>query len=119
MRLSRSARTHADIDHSGAAHVQRTSRSRLPTLRDAGTDDDGDPRRLHLAAAIELRHRTLAEPEKLDPPSGPRRTADYLMPGYGSRAGATATDRDAIPDTLAAQAVEQYAAHRTVVPRPG
>ena len=72
----------AIIDHRCAAYVRRTSR--LPTLRDAGADDYGDPGRMRLAAAIELGRRTLAEPEKQKPMQGPRKTAAYLIPRYGS-----------------------------------
>ena len=71
----------AIIDHRCAAYVRRTSR--LPTLRDAGADYE-DAGRLRLAAAIELGRRTLAEPQKQDPLRGPRRTAAYLIPRYGS-----------------------------------
>ena len=71
----------AIIDHRCAAYMQR--KKRLPTLRDAGADDYGDPGRLRLAAAIELGRRTLAEAEKQEPLQGPRRTAAYLIRRYG------------------------------------
>ena len=52
----------AIVDHRCAEYVRRTSR--LPSLRDAGANDYGDPGRLRLAAAIELGRRTLAAPER-------------------------------------------------------
>lgn len=98
MRLSRSARTHTDIDHSCAAYVQRTSR--LPTPRDTATDDHGDPRRVHLAAAIELGRRTHA---RRTGEAGPaeRAAQDRGLPD-GAVRKPYRSDRDAIPDSLGA-----------------
>ena len=72
----------AIIDHRCAEYVKRGNG--LPTLRDAASDDYGDPGRLRLAAAIELGRRTLAEPPKRDRLLGPKNTAAYLMPRYGN-----------------------------------
>ena len=71
------------VDRRCAEYVRRTSR--LPSLRDAGANDYGDPGRLRLAAAIELGRRTLAAPEREEPMRGPRKTAAYLIRRYGSR----------------------------------
>ena len=72
----------AIINHHCAEYVQRGNG--LPTLRDAASENYGDPGRVRLAAAIELGRRTLAEPPKRDRLLGARKVAQYLIPRYGN-----------------------------------